>query len=619
MKKCIKNMNFLLKSYCRICLVTVVFLVMHNTIIISNYSQNSYSFLSNKKIKYTIINNLRVDFGNLSQKNIDSSWFNYTTFDWDQVSKNTTLLFGVLLPANCWDEPSVYLSAYFPDFNIWLNNKIIYQNNSHTVSDFNHFSRLIVPLDSDYKGKELIVQIPITSRINIGNLYDFSIGNSKELITNSIKDINNTEKKQIFQLVVITIILFTSFLSLLIFFLRWKQKDYPFLFYSLASLTATFENVDIRLFHSFANISPEILSDIESVSRFTMVIFFILFIQHTFNLLRNKTISFLWKGFTVIAIIDLCFHFFQISPRFNGTLGQIYSLVGFLALIVCVREIIISKSVITSKAKIPFYVFISIFTIIIIYTSLSIISIERHREAPLIYGLLSLSFAMISLLAGRYIDSIEKNMNYKLEIEKNRNEMLLLQQTNTETQFEALKSQINPHFLFNSLSALSSLCYPAPQPLKAKQFIDEFSKIFRYVLDIQSKNVIELKNELDFVNSYVFLQKIRFTDGFRIEINLENEFLNYLVPPFSLQILIENAIKHNITSKEKPLLIEIFNEKDILTVRNNLQRRKVSEVSSTKMGQKNITELYLLLTDVVPEYLETEKYYIAKIPLLKDE
>lgn len=189
-----------------------------------------------------------------------------------------------------------------------------------------------------------------------------------------------------------------------------------------------------------------------------------------------------------------------------------------------------------------------------------------------------------------------------------------LQKENMQSQLEVLKNQVNPHFLFNSLNVLSSLVYSDPS--KAEMFIDKFASVYRYILNIQGKIVVQLNEELEFLNSYIYLQKIRFNEGFIININIEENKLVLYIPPLCLQQLVENAIKHNIVSAEHPLTVKIYNEGNELFVINNIQKRDEPQ-SSTGIGLKNLTERYFQFANVKPKFEEKENQFIAMTPLLK--
>ncbi len=183
-----------------------------------------------------------------------------------------------------------------------------------------------------------------------------------------------------------------------------------------------------------------------------------------------------------------------------------------------------------------------------------------------------------------------------------------------EAQLENLKSQVNPHFLFNNLSVLSSLVYKDQD--KAVDFINQFSKVYRYILDNKSKELIELETELKFIESYCYLLKIRFGEGLQFKINISSEKQQHLLPPMALQLLIENTIKHNETSLDMPLHVDIYTKDDYLIVSNNLQVRTLNEESS-RTGLKNIMSRYRHYTKMEVHIHTSEKIFEVKLPLLK--
>lgn len=185
-----------------------------------------------------------------------------------------------------------------------------------------------------------------------------------------------------------------------------------------------------------------------------------------------------------------------------------------------------------------------------------------------------------------------------------------------QAQFESLKNQVNPHFLFNSLNVLSSLVHI--DPALSEKFIDQLARSYRYLLEQKDNELVLLKTEIDFVQSFTFLLKIRFEEKLQVNIKLSADIMQYYVAPLTLQLLIENAVKHNIISSESPLIIDIYNEGDrYLVVSNNLQIRE-QQLPSTGVGLKNIKDRYKLLTQTPTEFFIDNNKYIAKVPLLKN-
>ncbi len=191
-----------------------------------------------------------------------------------------------------------------------------------------------------------------------------------------------------------------------------------------------------------------------------------------------------------------------------------------------------------------------------------------------------------------------------------------LQKENIRAKLEALQNQINPHFLFNNFNILNALILNNP-PL-AHSYLQKMSDVFRYLLKRHRDETVPLSEELQFIDDYLFLIKIRF-ENVEIRKTLDDDYLTWHIPPATLQILIENAIKHNEVSKRHPLCIEIRTDAFAnLTVKNNLQPKKPHESDQgTKTGLYNITERYRFLSDQKPEILQTQEIFSVTVPLLK--
>ncbi len=194
-----------------------------------------------------------------------------------------------------------------------------------------------------------------------------------------------------------------------------------------------------------------------------------------------------------------------------------------------------------------------------------------------------------------------------LEVEKYKTESL-------QAQLQNLKDQINPHFMFNNLSVLSSLVYKDQD--KAVDFINELAKVYRYVLDSRNSELVSLKEELTFTNSYLYLLQIRFDKNLVFKMDIPEEKKHLLLPPMALQMLIENAVKHNEISTEFPLTIHIGINNGKIEVSNNLRLRSSPEVSC-KTGLKNIKERYKFFSTEHVEIEETKSIFSVRLPLLK--
>lgn len=232
---------------------------------------------------------------------------------------------------------------------------------------------------------------------------------------------------------------------------------------------------------------------------------------------------------------------------------------------------------------------------------------NRTLNILLVSGLVILALALgffIRMLYFRRYSQMFQNIAEQLEKQQLLNEIALL------------KTQVNPHFLFNSLSILASLVRVNPD--LSEQFIDQLSRSYRYILEQKEQSLVTLRTELEFIRSYSFLLKIRFENKFDLRVDLpENAPDQYKIAPLTLQLLIENAVKHNRMSLREPLVVDISMEDgQTLVVKNRLQPRNTASVS-TGIGLQNIMNRYALLTSRPVWAGESEDAFVVKIPLLR--
>ncbi len=213
-----------------------------------------------------------------------------------------------------------------------------------------------------------------------------------------------------------------------------------------------------------------------------------------------------------------------------------------------------------------------------------------------------------------FLNCVNAIVYFMNRLKKSQLEAEQLKKISIEAQFEALRNQINPHFLFNCFNVLSSLVYKDADT--SAKFIAQLSNVYRYLLYNQEKKVVQLKEELGFIESYLFLLKIRFGENIEIENKIEKETEDQYVAPAVLQMLIENAIKHNVVSRKSPLQIRIFSEVGFIVVSNNLQEKELKE-ESTQVGLRNIQNRYEFLSDKKVQIKKTEKEFTVRIPLLQ--
>lgn len=248
-------------------------------------------------------------------------------------------------------------------------------------------------------------------------------------------------------------------------------------------------------------------------------------------------------------------------------------------------------------------VFLRFVTVVVIYRKSWNYFIENESIYIYIYSFFITMFIVLVFYVIHFYKAITK-------------QTITEQQTIAKTEiakFETLKSQLDPHFLFNSLNVLTSLI--EENPVKAERFTTKLSKVYRYVLEQKTKDLIPLSEELKFAKIYMELMKMRFEDALVFEMPESIPNSNYKIVPLSLQLLLENAVKHNAVSIKNPLKITIKIVDDDLVITNNYSEKKVIK-KGTGIGLKNILERYALLTDRKVSIQKTTETFKVSLPLL---
>ncbi len=265
---------------------------------------------------------------------------------------------------------------------------------------------------------------------------------------------------------------------------------------------------------------------------------------------------------------------------------------------------------------------ISIFGGSIIFTTLITLTIglsAAYLTMPFNVSTLLLPMKLLMMFAFRinlFLNVLNVIYWYVNQLEKTQIEAEKFKKISTQAQLQAVRNQVNPHFLFNNLSVLTALI---PLDINASiEFVGQFSKVYRYVLKSHEKELMELGTELDFIDSYLYLLKKRFGESLKISIQVDEEVRQHYIVPMALQMLVENAVKHNIVSKNKPLQINIFTDDDqLLIVQNNLQRKDINELESTNLGLSNISQRYDFLTHTPIIIQKNEAHFTVKLPIIK--
>lgn len=189
-----------------------------------------------------------------------------------------------------------------------------------------------------------------------------------------------------------------------------------------------------------------------------------------------------------------------------------------------------------------------------------------------------------------------------------------LQEAVTRSELESLKLQLDPHFIFNNFSTLTELIYEDQK--EAASFLENITRVYRYMISNLNKDTITVREEIEFLNAYFYLLKKRLGDKIDLKIHIDPSSMVLHLPPLTLQLLVENAVKHNMATLASPLTISVYSDLGDIIVRNNLQRTAGKSLVSTGIGNKNIEFRYKILFDRMPVFCEANGYYYARLPLI---
>jgi two-component system, LytTR family, sensor kinase len=311
------------------------------------------------------------------------------------------------------------------------------------------------------------------------------------------------------------------------------------------------------------------------------------FLQLGFNA-RIMTVEFF--GGTILGALNWLYHFY-LFPQIERKKGRFLAGFAFDGLRI-VSAVLLSATLATLLEEIAW------------------IQFGAQLDDNAVFGVINEFragfFSLIIALIHSLLISTKQRFDAQIELNN-------LKAEQTTAQFEMLKHQVNPHFLFNALNILKTMVRNGDP--NSEEFIIRMSDLYRYVLSGHQREKITLDEELEALDNYFFMLRARFGDKLTLSLNLKKRDRPCYVPPFTLQILIENCIKHNIVSAQRPLAVEIFCENNHIIVRNNLQKRKaVGE--SNGFGLQNINQRYRLLAGKEIEIIKSEDYFLVRLPII---
>lgn len=273
------------------------------------------------------------------------------------------------------------------------------------------------------------------------------------------------------------------------------------------------------------------------------------------------------------------------------------------------RKIVARNKLLTSAL---YYAFVAFILFLLNYGLLIIAKALAGDRQPFLFpndGSIFLTIVWLAELVAFGLLLANRSMRHAIVSER---KSAILQEQNDKAKYVALQNQLNPHFLFNTLNTLISEIEYNPE--NASQFARKLSDVYRYVLQVQQRPLVSLREELEFADSFIFLHQVRLGNNIHYRVNIDDNYIDAELPPLTLQLLIENAIKHNVITKNRPMTIDVHVENQYLVVNNTYDPKPANE--STGMGLLNLSTRCSMIFGRDIEYYNTDKIFTVKVPIV---
>lgn len=511
-----------------------------------------------------------------------------------------------------FERPLLFLIMYSDEFHIFQGSKKIYEYTRRTENtDYRYYNYHIIHLDKEAADGNIYIVAYYNHPLNSPNIIEAGIGEESTIYKVQLREQQKITSSIAMNLVFGTLSILAGLFSFSTFLKRNKLREYQLLVFGVFAITGGVRSINSYSFATMINMAPMESMIIFFLSIYILPVLIIVLIDQLLG--GNTALRRLWQFNLLFLFVPVIWYFMILRFREAEYIHIAVMVTNFI-----VFPFLIPKERFLQKDNKRFLSIVFLMFYIYIINDILLNSNILPWEASLFIWSLVLVLFAYGFIISRHLHETRTRINdFSQEIRRKDAELNELKRKNLESQFEALKGQLTPHFLFNTLNTLSSVIEDSPK--LAVEFVEELSNIYRYVLQCKDKSLIELEFEIAFIRSYTFILLKRHQNNFNIEVNVAREFLSYYIPPLTLQILLENVIKHNIISKKKPLTICVSIEKDddwfYLTVRNNIQLKHVEE-ESYKVGLNNITSRYKYFTSEQVKILSDSKEFIVKVPLI---
>lgn len=580
------------------------------TLSMAVYSEPFSDSLFNSKSKFKL---LYLESGNRSDIlryiSDTSGWISADEMGVDDIKGKNEILLKSYYNGAEYENPMIALTGYSGSFELYRDTVMIYSSGKYFNPDSEnlYFDSHFVFLQKPLNGCCFTLRLHFKSYLDISGFSVALVGDAGLLADKVVDENRKMLQSALPELFMGIFLLIAGIFAIVAFFIRFRQKDWLLFWFFVFSASQGYVFI-LEYIYMLVNISPVAFLASTIIVNNLVPVGILGIVARISGLPKNIMIKIMIGLHLIYTTLHLVMIQYEI---FNGLFWLL------LVIDIIIFVVVLIKSRIYKNRDFLFPVIaLCILMILVILDIFAVFGVFFIAEDLSSYGMLLLTLSFAQFIERALYKSRKQNFDYEMEIQQTRNRLLSLENENVIAQYEALKNQVNPHFLFNSLNVLSSLIRLDDK--KALRFIEEFADIYRYVLDANDKTLVEAEKELAFVRSYIFLQQLRYGKNLVIEPeHLQCEKDIYVVP-LSVQILVENAIKHNEISAEYPLKIKISVENDYIVVTNTVRKLNYKP-ESNGIGLKNLSERYALLTSMETSFFIQGDEFIAKIPLIKSE
>lgn len=527
--------------------------------------------------------------------------------DYDQLLQSNCLIFKTILPDTLFSHPAVYLHGYVNNLEIFLDsNKIFSYDAKENDGPHKYYQSFVLPIDSSFRKQTFFIQMKYNNPLDISTVFDMQLGEQSNLFHYAINDRNELLKSCIIDFIIGTFIIITGLLALLLFVARRRSSRWLYASFALFTLSSGISLI-MPVLLQIINFSPKFYLYTEGIMANLIPLGYFM----VFGFVSEIRTRFWANGIVAIHVV---YSVLSVIFPFSTLVFYFYYILAAVEIIIPLAIIFKRRMFFDSQFKILAFLIV-LFQLCYVHDLLIGLEFFPWEINTLGWGVSALIFGATIYFEKHYIKSQREIQAFSAQLELTRMQLLELENKNILSRFEALKNQVNPHFLFNSLNTLASLIKVDSK--KAVNFVEEFADMYRYILDVKDKVLVSIEQELKFVKSYTYLQTLRYDKKLQVSVDVPSETMLDFIPPLSLQLLIENAIKHNEISERNPLHILIAVDGDYLVISNTLKKVDIGQFSA-KIGLNNLTERYALLSDRQPVFTENKGQYIARIPIIKD-